>query len=81
MKTVKGKVRLSPIIDRPSELLDVQVKVIERCIVTEVGEGCECKVGDEVYIKRTSLKKFHDEGIDGELIAEEDKMVQLIVKR
>ena len=81
MKPTVGKVRLSPILDKLSEFVDVKIKVIERCIVTDVGEDSECKIGDEVYIRKTSLKKFEDEGIDGELIDDEQRIVQLIVKR
>lgn len=81
MRPTAGKLRLSPIIERLSEVLDVTTKIVDKAIVTDVGEGCECKVGDTVVIRKTSLKKFQDEGIDGELIEQEDKIVQLIIEK
>ena len=75
MKAVKGIVRLKPIIEYRSELLNVQNKTVIQCIVTDAGEGCECKVGDKVLIRKTPVFKFENEGIDGELLVNEEKTI------
>lgn len=75
MKAVKGIVRLKPIIEYRSELLQVQNKTVTQCIVTDAGEGCECKVGDRVLIRKTHFTKFENEGIDGELLVNEEKSI------
>lgn len=75
MKAVKGIVRLKPIIEYRSELLDIKNKTVTQCIVTDAGEGCECKVGDKVLIRKTSISKFENEGIEGELLVSEEKSV------
>ena len=74
----KGNLRLTPII--PIKQF-VEVKVVDEAFVVEVGEECECKVGDKVKTTKIPLSKYKSEGSDSGLVVEEARFVVGIINQ
>jgi co-chaperonin GroES (HSP10) len=58
MRLMKGKVKIKPVLEKASELIDVEQRRVTKAVIVDMGECEEVEVGWTVYIKPTGLKMF-----------------------
>ena len=75
MKLMKGKVMITPILEKRGSVINIKQDMVTRAKVIQVGDVEQLSVGDVVLIKPTIISKF---ALDGEaMIMNEDEILAL----
>lgn len=74
MKLMKGKVMIKPVLEKASELIDIEQRRVTKAVIVQTGECEYVKSGMTVLIKPTGMKMF-TQSEDQTLIVDEDSIL------